>query len=404
MLRSFGQAVDAYRYVIAVLVGAGLLLGLIWGLVAPKSYLATAKVYINPFFIGDNAAQMARQPTGGSSPIVENYGSLALSDSYINQAKRPLGINESADKLRLDLMAGPAGKSQFLELSAKRGSREEAAALANSLARVLIVRSADSLDRQADSLIKGLRSAYKQDPSNRVLRLRLQQIETMRVGPNPVVSLAIPASQPAKAQGLGWLTKGFAGGFAGLIVGLLVALVAGSNYRLRSRRQVEQAYDLPIVEEFKKKEGDLLLLPQNQTFDKDPDRHCQVISLVGPGGEIAARAWADKLRNQGLTQQRLVQVLIVADQSSNRPAAKLSQSDNLPEATLFSNEGNSWLIVDSNQSLEDVVDRAQPFFDAVIFVNSGNASQLAVIDLGEDRKEEVDKLVGSSVTGLVLVS
>lgn len=391
MLSSFARAVKTYKYVIIVFLLLGAALGAVWGFAAPESYRAVSKVYINPFFAGDNAAQMARQPTGGSGPIVENYGALALSSSYLTEAKQLAGINQGNEELRRKLAAGPAGKSQFLEIAAEQDSPVKAQRLANSLATVLIGRSGQSRDRQADALIRELSAAYRRDPDNTVIRGRLQQMQTIRVGDNPTVSLAIPASRPAKAVGLAPAYKIVAGAAAGLIVGLLLALIFGGNYRLKSRRQIEKDYRLPVVAELARPDGDLALFGRSQRLAENLGRRCQVVYLTGPASELAARAWASGLRQSGQ------EVLIVGRSGQTE---KLSD---FPQSTLVAADGSSWL-AGRPKSIDKLLDKAQIYFDTVIVLDEPAPGHLLTVDLSQARKEDVDGELDRNTSGFVLLS
>lgn len=236
--------------VVAALIGAGAYL-----VRAPKVYQAHSQLLVTPL-----SGNSAVQGVGGiiiasADPLrdVETGALLVNTPGVAQRVINALHLRQTPDGLLGKIAVTPIAESDVVDIAASASSPTAAAQLANAFATQTINYQTAKLDSQLDVLIPRLRaqiaSLGKHNPGvTGPLTAQLGQLEALRVGSNPNLSIAqsaIPPAGPSSPRKSLTLAAAIVGG---LVVGIgVVLLIQLLRPRIRSEEELRERFRLPIL-------------------------------------------------------------------------------------------------------------------------------------------------------------
>ena len=221
---------------------------------AQKTYKAEADLIVTPIAGADttlNSIPGLTRESGDPTRNVQTVARLVTSIDVARKAKGKLNTNRSARSLLDDIEANPIAQSDLVAITANGSTPESAQNLANVFAEAVVEDRTQKFHGQVDIRLKALRKqvAALTDPSpDNPLRTQLSELETVRAGNDPTVSIDARADRPTSAA---WPKRNLsivAGIIAGLALGIGGAFAAQVfDPRLRREEQLRALYRLPIL-------------------------------------------------------------------------------------------------------------------------------------------------------------
>ena len=257
-LGEFADAMKRRWWLLAVGALLGLALGAAYLFVAPKTYIATATVLVNPvgeFF--DNTVDGARTNSGIN---LDTEAQLVRSQAVSSVAQAKIGTDEKVGQLVQRVTVTVPPNTNVLRISFTAATKEKAAAGAAAYAEAYLENRRASAEEFNAALVGTLRQRVttlekKSELADRVqlenilgeinaINLRLSDIITA-ITPGTIISDPLPPNRPASPNQLLVLFSGLA---FGLLMGLLgVAASERRDGRIYDWRIVERRLDLPVL-------------------------------------------------------------------------------------------------------------------------------------------------------------
>jgi len=239
----------AWIVVAATLIATGIAVAYV--LTADKVYEAEADLLISPHEVTEAAPfGLPGLIRGSTDPTrdVETASRLVENVDVAERVKGTLNSSLSAQKLLGKVTAEPVASSNIVAVTAEAGSPGEAAELANAFATEAVAEQTDELHAAVNQRLPALEARVRQGAGDPATRAQIAQLEQLRSGPNPSMTVetkATPPTSPASPRP----TLSIAGGiFAGLVLGIGVAFAFQVlDPRLRREEQLRRLYRLPIL-------------------------------------------------------------------------------------------------------------------------------------------------------------
>lgn len=227
-------------------------IALLYVLTADKVYEAEADLLVTP--VSSSEAVPFGLPgliPESSDPTrdVETAARLVANMEVADRVTDALDSPSSARSLLRKVSAEPVASSNIVAVTAEAGSPASAVEIANAFAAQAVGKQTQQLHDAIDETLPRLESRLRQgagDPT--AIRASIAQLETLRSGPNPSLSVetkADPPSEPASPRPM----LSIAGGLlAGLVLGIGAAFGSQAlDPRLRREEQLRRLYRLPIL-------------------------------------------------------------------------------------------------------------------------------------------------------------
>ena len=235
--------------VAAIVVVAGLA---IWG-IRSSSYKAESLLIVSPSsapVVGECGLDVINGG-GGLTRDVETLARLVKTPEVAGRAGKNLKLQTTASDLLKKVDAVPVGQSYLVSITASAGNPAAAAALANAFARATVAGRSTRFNQGVLACRKRLEvsAAATTNPTVQAsLEQRIADLRAMEGGGDPTVAIDTLATRPTSSSAPSLLIVLFAALVAGIALGLGSAALAGAlERRVRSERELEQAYALPIV-------------------------------------------------------------------------------------------------------------------------------------------------------------
>jgi polysaccharide biosynthesis transport protein len=230
---------------------------------AETVYEAEADLLVNP--IGRDTEALVGLPLvrESSDPTrdVETVSRIVTSGAVARRAKEDLGTDRTPRGLLNHVKAEPVAQSNIVAITANASTAEEAQRLANAFGRAIVEERTEELHSQLDEVLNRLRGRRREtgDPDSaarEALELQINELETLRGGPDPTLRLQntadLPSSPVAPRPVLSLV--------ASLIVGLLLGVVGAFalellDPRLRREEQVRRLLRLPVLARVPRESG-----------------------------------------------------------------------------------------------------------------------------------------------------
>jgi capsular exopolysaccharide synthesis family protein len=208
---------------------------------APKTYEATADLLVTPV--------SGEDPTLTSLPLiresvdptrdVETASLLVTNTDVAERVRAKIASEKTAQALLGDVTAEPVAQSNFVAVTAKAGSPEEAQEVANAFATETVADRTEELHEAVTDRLASLTSLPATEQA---------QLETLAAAPTPDLRLETEADVPASQSSPRPLLSVAGGILAGLVLGIAGAFASQVlDPRLRRETQLRRLYDLPIL-------------------------------------------------------------------------------------------------------------------------------------------------------------
>jgi capsular exopolysaccharide synthesis family protein len=234
---------------------AALVVAAIYTRVATHRYTAEAQLLVSPADPTNPALATLPVLHSTSDPTRDTLTAAGLMTTpQVAQAVvNALHLHESAGQLLGQITATPIGQSNLIALQADAGSGETAQQLANAFATQVVATRAAALHAALATAIPGLQAQLAAEtPAERVanssLSAELSELEQLRTGPDPTITVAAPAALPLAPYTPRTKLALVAGLLAGLILGIGGAfLMDALDPRLRREEQLRQMFSALIL-------------------------------------------------------------------------------------------------------------------------------------------------------------
>jgi succinoglycan biosynthesis transport protein ExoP len=230
---------------------------------ATKVYEAEADLLVSPAprdtetFIGLPLVRESSDPTRD----VETVSRLVTTTAVARRARANLGTERTVGGLLNNISAEPVAQSNIVAITATGDSAEEAQTLANAFGRAVVEDRTEQLHDQLDQVLTRLRerraTAGAPDSAAReALELQINELETLRGGPDPTVQLQNTAERPSSPVA----PRPVLSVAASIIVGLVLGLVGAFAFelldpRLRREEQLRRLLRLPVLARVPRESG-----------------------------------------------------------------------------------------------------------------------------------------------------
>src|SRR4051794_6632414 len=228
-LGSYVRAVRTHLVlVIAVMLAAGVA-ALAWGQLRSASYEATAEMLVNPLS-GDDSAFLGLplvRDTGDPPRTLQTAATLIDSPKAAQLTARRLGNGWTQSKVQHAVDVQPQGQSSIVDVTAKAGSANESAHVANVYVKAVVDSRKATLgpliDRSIATTQAQLARLTAGSPGAVTLADRKRQLENVRDG-DPTISISQVASPPDSSSGISLPIVFVLSLVGGLALGTLAAL------------------------------------------------------------------------------------------------------------------------------------------------------------------------------------
>lgn len=188
---------------------------------------------------------------GGLTRDVETLARLVRTPEVATRAGKSLNSRATASDLLKKVDAVPVGQSYLVSITASASKPEAAAALANAFARATVAGRNRRFNKQVIACRKRLEASVASTAGTTAtasLEQRIADLQAMQGGGDPTVDIDTLATRPTESSAPSLLIVLLAALVAGAALGLGSAALAGAlERRVRSERELEQNYALPIV-------------------------------------------------------------------------------------------------------------------------------------------------------------
>jgi Mrp family chromosome partitioning ATPase len=217
------RAIRAHKLLVILATLACVLAAVLWlAFARTPSYEASANLLVTPLPQDDQifrGLQLLRD-SGDPTRTVQTAASLVTSPEAARRTAQALGDGWSTQRVLDSVNVEPEGESNILAVTATADSARGAARLANTFAKETLEVRRDTLERDVAPLLEQLRGRAEDLGNSDTeaaaeLQDRINQLQNVRTGTDPTLSLSQAAEVPSSASG------------AGPMIILALALVAG---------------------------------------------------------------------------------------------------------------------------------------------------------------------------------
>jgi capsular exopolysaccharide synthesis family protein len=222
---------------------------------ADEVYEAEADLLVSPAprdsesLIGLPIVRESSDPTRD----VETVARLVTSTSVARRVRSDLGTDRPIAALRKSVSAEPVAQSNIVAITAEGSTAEEAQVLANAFGRALVEDRTEQLHDQLDQILARLRARRETEEgrgaaAGEALELQINQLETLRGGPDPTIRLQNPAERPTAPVAPRPLFSVAVSLVVGLVLGLVAAFALELlDPRVRREDQLRRLLRLPVL-------------------------------------------------------------------------------------------------------------------------------------------------------------
>jgi capsular polysaccharide biosynthesis protein/Mrp family chromosome partitioning ATPase len=253
-LRLYVDVLRARLWVIALVVVLAVASAAVVVATTDKVYAAETDVLVTP--IPDNNENLfglgLLSESGDPTRDAETLAQLITTYPVAQRVRRTLGLSQSARSLLEDVSAEPVAQSGIVTITAQADDPEQAARLANAFGYAAIAVRSERLHTLLDSVIPRLRHQLDALPKGETraadaLSTRLEELETLRLLPDPTLHLetrALTPSEPIAPRP--FLT--IAAAFVGALVLAFGAVLAAHVLDTRIEREDDlRRYRIPVL-------------------------------------------------------------------------------------------------------------------------------------------------------------
>lgn len=281
----------------AVIAGAVL----VYSLSLPKQYVASTQLFLQTSALDQLLSGASPEQTDRTTL---NQSKLLESEAVARAAARQLRIGESPESLLGDFEATPEEASDFLTVEATREDPQEAADLANAVAKSfsrIQRQAAQNRASEALGIAKQQLEAARSDPTAtsdvQEVRRTIRDLQLVTDLPSSNVVQVDPAEPPGSPASPKPARNAIFAFLVSLLIGIACAFLLGRiDRRLRRLEDVEAAYEWPIIATISR--------------TPDPAPHSGEHNLISPQLRESFRTLRTNLELEGL--DRPLRTIVVA--------------------------------------------------------------------------------------------
>jgi capsular polysaccharide biosynthesis protein len=222
---------------------------------ADKVYEAEADLLVSPVSADTEALVGLPLVRSSSDPTrdVETVARMVTTGSVANRVRAELGTKRTERGLLNHVKAEPVANSNIVAITATGSTGAEAQELANAFGRAIVDDRTEQLHEQLDEVIARLRDRRPSaggptSAAREALELQINELQTLRGGPDPTVRLQATAEQPTSPISPRPLLSLVASVIVGLVLGIVGAFALELlDPRLRREEQVRRLLRLPVL-------------------------------------------------------------------------------------------------------------------------------------------------------------
>src|SRR4051812_36496865 len=213
-----------------------------WLSVREPAYEAAAQVLVTPLAPDDPTyfgLQLIRDSGDDPTRVLRTAATIVRAPRAAQRTASLMGPGWNAKDVLDAVEVVPQGQSSILEVKARADMAAESARLANSFARSALAVRKDLLRSEVDGLLADLRRRQRETPTSpEELSSRITQLETIRNGDDPTLSIVQAATPPTSEVGASPPVIVALSLIIGLVLGAAAAILAELfNRRVRDEEE-----------------------------------------------------------------------------------------------------------------------------------------------------------------------
>jgi capsular exopolysaccharide synthesis family protein len=251
-LSAYWRAIRRHWLLASLVTLAAVASSVAWLSTREPKYEATAQVLVTPLAPDDPTyfgLQLIRDSGDDPTRVLRTAATIVRSPRAAQRTASLMGPGWNAKEVLDAVEVLPQGQSSIIEVQARTDMARESARLANTFTRSALAVRKDLLRRQVESLLADLRRRQSETPGPAPeLASRITQLETIRTGDDPTLSIVQAATPPTSEVGAGPGVIVFLSLIIGLVLGAAAAILAELlNRRVRDEEEATEALHLPVL-------------------------------------------------------------------------------------------------------------------------------------------------------------
>ncbi len=222
-----------------------------WLSVRESRYEATAQVLVSPLSPADPTyfgLQLIRDSGDDPTRVLRTASTIVRSPQAAQRTAALMGRPWNPKQVLDSVEVVPQGQSSILEVTARANEPRETARLANTFTREALAVRRDLLRRQINGTLSELRGRQEEGGPGTGLSGRISQLETIRDGEDPTLSVVQAASPPTSQIGASTPVIVVLSLIVGLVLGAAAAILRELlNRRIRDEDEVLDLLPLPVL-------------------------------------------------------------------------------------------------------------------------------------------------------------
>jgi Mrp family chromosome partitioning ATPase/capsular polysaccharide biosynthesis protein len=354
----YARAIRRHRAVLVLVTLAALLGSFAWLALRSPVYDANAQILVTPLAPDDQTffgLQLLRDSGDDPTRMLKTASTIVRSPAAAARTAQQMGPGWNIKRVLKQVTVTPVNQSSLLSVNGEAGDARTAARLANTFTRSSLQVRGDVLRRQVEALLPRLRARQQSlagggGGSNTDLAARINQLEAVRQGDDPTLSVIEPAAVPAAASGARAPLVVILALIAGVTLGIGAALLLELlNRHVRDEEEAVDLYALPIL-------AQVPTLPR-----RSRQEHDGLQWNIAPAALEAFRMLLVQLAPKGAEESPAARVIMVTSASTGD--GKTTSAINL--AMSIAAGGHRTMLVDFDVRKPDVqnmlhLDRAHP--------------------------------------------
>ena len=248
---SYLRAVRARKWIVLLVLLATVGASAAWLELRSPTYEASAQLLVTPLPQDDQTFLGFRllRDSGDPTRTVQTAATLVESRSAAQDAAQALGPGWDADRVLDAVEVEPEGESNILAVTASADSAGLAAQVANRFTRAALQERQRDLDRQIETELTDAEARLQAQPAPSVdLAARVEQLQALRGGEDPTLSLSQFATPPGSPSGASTPLVLILAALGGLALGCVAAvLLELADRRIRDEADALAIYPVPIL-------------------------------------------------------------------------------------------------------------------------------------------------------------
>ena len=252
-LSSYWRAIRRHWLLAGLVALTALASSIAWLSVREAKYEATSQVLVTPLSPDDPTyfgLQLIRDSGDDPTRVLRTAATIVRSPQAAQRTAARMGAGWNPKEILDAVEVVPQGQSSILEVKARSDDARETARLANTFTRSALAVRKDLLKRQIAGLLTELRGRQGDDAASAPTELssRINQLETIRDGDDPTLSVVQAATTPTSQVGASPAVIVVLSLIIGLALGAAAAILAELlSRRVRDEDEAIETLHLPVL-------------------------------------------------------------------------------------------------------------------------------------------------------------